>query len=90
MKHQNDLDTLKEIPIDDLETFVKIREWKKEAIRLQRYEEANRLRDQEREMIEKHPLLNITYNPFRPLGHELKSYVIQRKRDETINQIINE
>ncbi len=75
---------LDEIPIQDIEDYMTCRQLKNEAVKNQNYEEASRLRDWEKDLINKNRILWDIF-PF-PNQYTIISYI----RDRKINEVIND
>lgn len=75
------LEEISKIPILDIEEYVKIRTEKNHAIKSQKYEKAAQLRDMEKVLINKYPILDTILN---------YEDIISIIRDRKINDIIND
>lgn len=76
---QEEIDFLKKIPIKELRYYINIRDRKHDYVKKQMFEEAARLRDEERFFVKKY----ISYEKI------LSSITIQSLRDILVDEIIN-
>ena len=82
-------DILDKISIEDIEYYIDITDQKNHELKNQRYENAAKLRDKQREFVRNNTSISeidrfINYNT--PI---IKKYVIQRRRDEKIDTLID-
>jgi len=75
-------DELKKIPIVDIKRYLDIRNKKSDVIKRQKYEEAARLRDEERTLENNYPILR------EAVKNSEVSQLIEHIRDTKINEIL--